>query len=260
MLKAQTTKLSKIINIFGGATKPKINIEQFCERHYDSYFFFNAENYLKDKLKSFGRGIIDSIAKVDYTFQNIDLDIFTCELTALHIELFGLAWMHHFRLEKYSGLEEKYTFGEIVFTKNYLEQNGYDNIWKIMSYYNNTIADALLHPCISAIDRAFSPPVAINDEIPCYFIDRKFLKNLRSNNCSWEKEIGIDCATRLINRASKRENWGGCPISLLLIKKFAERLDWKVDLGHAGFAGFESLLNRLYNDFKQEIESIEIEY
>lgn len=46
----------------------------------------------------------------------------------------------------------------------------------------------------------------------------------------------------------------------MLTKTFAERLGWKIDLKDIGFAGFEGLLNRLYNDLKQVIETVEIKY
>jgi len=156
--------------------KPKMSINEFCEMLYDNYIFLSTDDYPEDAYLIFWREIFDSIVKADSTFQHIDFDIFTREMTALQVELFGLAWMHHFRLERYHGLEEKYTLGEIVFTKSYMEHNGYGDIWNIMSYYNKTIADALLHPCMMAIDRAFSPLVAVKDEIPCYIIDRKFTR------------------------------------------------------------------------------------
>ena len=83
-------------------------------------------------------------------------------------------------------------------------------------------------------------------------------KKTRAGIDNWSKEVGLDCATRVINRISTRENWGGCPIALMLTMTFAERLGWKVDLRAEVFAGFENLLNRLYNDLKQEIEAVEI--
>jgi len=242
--------------------KPKMNIEQFCGRLYGNCVFFSTDDYPADMHSLFWSEIFDSIVKTDDAFQYIDFDIFTSEMTALQVEIFGLAWMHHFRLERYHGLEEKYTLGEILFTKNYMEHNGYGNIWNTMSYYNKAIADALLHPCIMAVDRASSPLIAVKDEIPCYIIERKYDKKFRDDIANidhhWKKEVGSDCATRVVNRISKREDWGGCPIALMLTMTFAERLGWKIDLRAEGFAGFEELLNRLYNDLKQEIEAVEI--
>lgn len=187
-----------------------MSINEFCEMLYDGYIFLSTDDYPEDAYLIFWREIFDSIVKADNTFQYIDFDIFTQEMTALQVELFGLAWMHHFRLERYHGLEEKYTLGEIVFTKNYMEHNGYGDIWSIMSYYNKTIADALLHLCIQAFDRAFSPLVAVIDEIPCYIIDRKYDKKFRHDIANidhyWRKEVSLECATRVVNRISTRED------------------------------------------------------
>ncbi|MCX5638827.1 MAG: hypothetical protein NTX52_14210, partial [Planctomycetota bacterium] len=128
----------------------------------------------------------------------------------------------------------------------------------VMSYYNKTIAGALLHPRMDAIDRAFSPLNAVKDEISFYIISRKY--DIRNCDVSdnWSRKYGLDCATRVVNRISKREDWGGCPIALMLTMTFAERLGWKVNLRAEGFAGFEGLLNRLYNNLKQEIEAVQI--
>jgi hypothetical protein len=245
--------------------KPKMSIEKFCESLFGNRIFFSTYECAEDMRSIFWSEIFNSLVKIDNDFQHIvftknhgDFEIATHEMIALQIELFGLAWMHHFRLERYHGFEEKYILGEIVFTKNYMAHNGCDDIWNIMSYYNKTIADALLHPCVKATDRAFSPLTAVKDEIPCYIIDRKFTKKLRDDIDNWRKEVGLDCATRVVNRISKREDWGGRPIALMLTMTFAERMGWKVDLRDEGFAGFERFLNRLYNDFKQEIELVEI--
>ena len=238
--------------------KPKISIEQFCGKIYDNCIFFPICGHAEDMRFIFWREIFDSIVKIDNNFQHIGLDIFTREMTALQAELFGLAWMHHFTLEQYHSFEEKYTFGEIVFTKNYMEQHGHSEIWNIMSYYNKTIADALLHPRVMAIERARSPLNAVKDEISFYLISRKYDIRNGDVNDKWSSKIGLDCATRVLNRMSFREDWGGRPMALMLTMTFAERLGWKVDLKDECFAGYEELLNRLYNDFKQAIEMVDI--
>jgi hypothetical protein len=51
------------------------------------------------------------------------------------MELFGLAWTHHLR-------REKYLLREIVFTKSYLEQNRNLDIWDIMREYILIIDDS----------------------------------------------------------------------------------------------------------------------
>lgn len=231
-----------------------INVEQFCGKLYDNCVFFSAHENSKENQKAYWGYIYLSIKAVDKNFHHIELDTFAREMTALQYELFGLAWMHHFTAERYHGFEEKATLSEIVFTKNYMEKHGYSEIWNIMSYYNKTIADALLYHCITAEDRPFPSLIAIEDEMSYYITQRNFNKKLREDGIdNWKKKVDLDCATRVANRISTREVWGGCPIARMLAMTFAERLGWKVDLRAEGFAGFEQLIDRIYNDLKREI-------
>ena len=85
----------------------------------------------------------------------------------------GLAWMHHFTLEQYQGEEEDYTLGEIVFSKGYCEEKGQVEIWNIMSYYNEAIASAMLHPPMAAVNRDFGPLTSLEDAASFGLLYRK---------------------------------------------------------------------------------------
>jgi hypothetical protein len=230
-----------------------INVEQFCGKLYDNCVFFSAHENSKENQQAYWGFIYLSIKAISNKFQHIELDAFSREMTALQYELFGLAWMHHSSSEK-RAFEEKTSLDEIVFTKNYMEQHGYREIWDIMSYYNKTIADALLHPSIKAKDRPFPSLIAIDDEMSYCITHQNFIKKLRKDGIDkWKEKVGLDCATHVANRISFPDDWGGCPIALMLTMAFAERLEWKVDLRAEGFAGFEQLIDRIYNDLKREI-------
>lgn len=112
--------------------KPKIGIEEFCRQFYDSEIFYPIVGG-RDVWSSFLATVLNSVAESDRSFSAIDPAVFEQEMIALRIELFGLAWMHHWR-------EERLLLPEIAFTKHYLELNGKPEIWHAMLDYNRAIA------------------------------------------------------------------------------------------------------------------------
>src|SRR3989304_4969716 len=129
--------------------KPKIGIEEFCQQFYDSQVF-HATIDGEDIASGFWEIVCESVAEVDSSFAGIALAAFEREMTALRIELFGLAWMHHLQLDDY-------LVAEIVFTKSYLERNGQLEIWAIMSDSNRVIARAMELPSREPVRRDFMP-------------------------------------------------------------------------------------------------------
>lgn len=238
--------------------KPMMTVDEFCRVFYETYIFVAATDGHDVRLRFWDK-VFDSVVKADQSFSGIDRTVFRREMTALQLELFGLAWMHHFRLEQYWGAEEKYTLAEIAFTKNYMEENGHIEIWNTMSAYNETIAAAMLHPRTEAVDRDFEPLISLASSLSLVVTHRKFEESIKAQmKEEWGKSVGSDCATRLVNRVSTRDDWGGCPILIMLTMTLVERLGWKTDFKSVGFAGLEAFLNRLYNDSKAAIEGVKL--
>ena len=112
--------------------KPKIGIEDFCRQFYDSHIF-HAIVAGDDTNSGLCEVSFNTVVEADPSFAVVDRDLFRQEITALHMELFGLAWSHRFR-------RHKYLLCEIAFTKSYLEENGHYDIWETMPTYNTAIA------------------------------------------------------------------------------------------------------------------------
>jgi hypothetical protein len=236
-----------------------MTVAEFCRVFYESYIFPPVTDGL-DVRHAFWDKVFDSVVTADQSFSGIDRSVFRREMTALQLELFGLVWMHHFRLEQYWGAEEKYILAEIAFTKNYMEENGQIEIWNTMSAYNETIASAMLHPRAKAVDRAFEPLISLATSLSLVVTQRETDESIRAQGKEqWGKSVGSDCANRVVNRTSTRDDWGGRPIPIMLTMTLAERLGWKTDLKAVGFACLEGFLNRLYNDSKAAIEAVKLQ-
>jgi len=113
--------------------KPKMNIEDFCRQFYDSVIFC-VKTDGEGGASTLWESAFNSVTKPDPSLAGTDRDLFRREITALYMELFGLVWTHRFW-----GNPEKFLWRQLTFTKNYLEQNGHQNIWDIMYVYNQEI-------------------------------------------------------------------------------------------------------------------------
>ena len=120
---------------------PRISTEQLCRDYYALNFDTNGD---------FELTLCAEILKVDFSAKEVDTQILIRELTALNIELFGLAWsVHNYELclskEQPQDQADSALCTEIMFTKSYLEQTGNSDIWKAAGFYNNT-------RCLSHLD------------------------------------------------------------------------------------------------------------
>jgi hypothetical protein len=178
--------------------KPKVSVEEFCQWYFDTTLFNeDAQTGLFDHVLNF-------VAEADQSFAAIDKTLFKHEMTALYMELFGLAWDCH-----YGKLE--YILPAVVCTKNYLEQKGQLEIWNTMLAYNHAIAQSGADS-ISREQAAKELTAALN------YVRAAFAKKFE------EKGFDAECATRAANRQ-------GIEIALknrltisLLTGKFADRL------------------------------------
>lgn len=112
--------------------KPKVSIEEFCQKFYDDNIF-NAYVGGDDINLSWWQNAYKSIIEVDKSFKAVDFNKFQDEMNALRMELLGLAWQVKFVLERY-------TIPQSFFTKLYLQKINKTEIWDIMGEYNHIIA------------------------------------------------------------------------------------------------------------------------
>jgi len=116
--------------------KPKMDMEAFCRAYYDFQMFHKiekGEDNSQKKLDAASRLLTDS----DPHFIKVDRALFEREMTAMHLELFALAFFQHI-----SNFE--YSVQQSIFTLHYLQDKGRSDIWESMGKYNGFIAIASL--------------------------------------------------------------------------------------------------------------------
>ena len=111
--------------------RPKISIEEFCQQFYDSQIF-HAIIAGEDVWAGFLGIAFQSVVEVDQSLAIVDRTVFRREMTALRIELFGLAWGDRFK-------QERFTVPQSIFTRHYLEEHEKFDLWDIMGEYNQAL-------------------------------------------------------------------------------------------------------------------------
>ena len=215
----------------------KVRIEDFCRDYYDSQIFHPIIAGVSNGLVNWWT-VFKSIRDVDESFAIVDFNLFVREMTALRIELFGLAWMH--RLKK-----DKYVLPEIVFTKQYLERRGKSATWRIMGEYNQIIAGSSIE--LANIER-----------MPKGWID--FIGDLRVE--LYEKWVndGVDkqCAARVSNRTATDIAWSeGITLQKLAVS-LANRLGCDIILNAEALFRLSAVISRLYHEAKEHIRAVKI--
>ena len=114
--------------------KPKVTIEECCKQFYDSSVFGATVGDL-DVWSEYLNIVSKSVTEVDQSFSLVDPNLFRQEMTALRMELFGLACSKKLK-------REELALRDSFFTKRYLEDNGKLDIWDIMGEYNQAIAQS----------------------------------------------------------------------------------------------------------------------
>lgn len=230
--------------------KPKTSIEEFCQQFYDSVVFHPIIAG-EDFNKVWWGTVFDSVAEADHSFASIDPTLFRQEMTALRIELFGLAWMHHLE-------QENCSLREILFTKSYLEQKGQLEIWDIMSEYNKAIAHATELPSKEPIQRDFMP---LANEKVIREASITFIRNLRTDLLEKWSETGVDrdCAARVANRLSTSGSWSKGIAVQMLTARLADRLGCDINLNSEALFRLSALVYGLYNGAKEAFKSVNLQ-
>ena len=232
----------------------KISAKQLCRDYFDSQIFMTKGDF---ELLAYGE-----IAIVDSSAMAIDTKVFIKELSALNIELFGLAWFVH-NYEFYLSKEQRHgeadsaLCAEITFTKSYLEQTGNSDIWSAAGFYN----DILLQ---STIAQRVSLDWSIPRNIPLHYTgeekhpfetesEKLIFESLREH---YDKLLtDKECASRLGNRLVSVEAWrDGIMIPQKLSSAFAQRLTFSPNI--EALLLLQRLTIGLYNNSKDYIEAV----
>jgi hypothetical protein len=111
--------------------KQEVTLDAFCRDFYDRNIMNPVLEGI-DIVAGFVEVIKKNLVEVDQKLSSIDDKELAAEVILLRFEIFGLAWIHQFG--------DRLAVAQSVFTKNYLHENGRDDIWDNMEFYNQAIA------------------------------------------------------------------------------------------------------------------------
>jgi len=106
--------------------KQRVLLEVFCRDFYDRNILGGevSEVYFQQRLTS--------VAAADARFAAVDSKRFRAEMMPIHLEVFGLAWLHQ--------LGHKHAARQSYCTKLLLEARNKADIWKAMEPYSQAVA------------------------------------------------------------------------------------------------------------------------
>ena len=178
------------------SSKPVVLMEDFCKLYYDSQMFYSgcpiegSQNILDASFKL--------LTEADASFLKIKSDLFESEMIAMHLELFGLAFLRRFP-------SSDKAVKQSIFTRQYLMGKNKFEIWEAMGAYSKIIAQTAT---MTSDGRQMSGDTAIGrmtiTQVNTFRFGlfekwiKPYIKNSQ-NPSEDEKEIG-DCVAYVCNR------------------------------------------------------------
>ena len=234
--------------------KPKISIEEFCRQFYDSQIF-HAVMDGEDIWTGFLGSVLKSVVEVDRSFAVVGPTVFKREMTALRIELFGLAWGHRFK-------QERFTIPQSIFTRNYLEENEKLELWDIMGEYNQAIAQSatLTERGEQMEGRIARARVTSLNLSRAKMFDKWAEANIGDPSAPTEKEkILANCAARVANRIGADMRRNDCILVKRLAARLADRLGCDINLKSEALFRLGAVIFGLYNGAKEAIKYVNLQ-
>lgn len=218
--------------------KPKISVEEFCQQFYDSKIF-HAASTDKDFGSVLVENVFELVAEADQSFVGVDKDMLRREMTALRIELFSLAFMHHVK-------KDEHLLAQSVFTKSYLERNGQLEIWDTMLAYNHAIA-ASSTEIVSGLRMKRGWTAGMN--------------YLRFQLAKKWKNAGVDLESvgRVVNRVGTEVAWEKGITIEHLTDSLLDRLGCDRRLESEALIRLETAIFGLYEGAKEAIKSVNLQ-
>jgi hypothetical protein len=214
-----------------------VEVAEFCQTYYDSVVIEGADEGLRYwENEVFVRDAPRSSFR-DLLLREIDPAIFAREMTALHFEVIGLAWLHTLK-------RDNFALRQAVFTKRYLEDKGHAAIWEAMSDYNQAVAQSSIE--ITAGRRSQRAWIT-------------FANEFRGRLCQKWLAAGVDpdCAARVANRELTQISWRKGVTPWTLHSTLISRLGY--DLQGEGSAVLASAVQRFYSAAAKTIKSFSIQ-
>ena len=230
-------------------SKPKISIEECCKQFYDSQIF-HAIIDGTDFWSIFLDTISEHVVEADQSFSLVDRSVLQREMTALRIELFGLAWLHKFK-------QQESHIPQSFFTKHYLEENGRLDIWDIMGEYNQIIAQ-------SAKVTKNGEPLNARSQTWINWLRAKIFNEwaetiIGDRALTKEDEEDAKCVARVANRIGADIRRADCIAVKLLSARVADRLGYDINLNLEALLRLGAAIFGFYNGAEEYLKSTNLQ-
>lgn len=230
--------------------KPKIGIEEFCREFYDTQIFHPIIAEI-DVWSAFLETVSKSVSEADQSFARIKRAAFEREMTALRVELFGLAWGHRFK-------REQFTIPQSLFTKRYLEENGKLEIWEIMGEYNQAIAESVT--MTESGEQMNAWRIAKANLVRANMFDKWAEANIGDPSAPTEEEKTLaNCVARVANRIGVDISRADCIAVKRLAARLAARLRCRKDLKSEALFRLSAVIYGMYSGAKESIQSVNLQ-
>jgi hypothetical protein len=251
----KTTSEEQNMGLF--SRKPKVSIEEFCRHFYDTNIFNTFIGGIDANLE-WWQNAYNSIIEVDKSFKAVDFNKFQDEVTALRMELFGLAWQEKFK-------SERYTVPQSLFTRLYLQGIDKTQIWDVMGEYNQKIA-----MCATMTEdgkqigevgggSGRAKAVGINKS-RADMADRWIDTNIKDKtNITGEDEASLECVGRAVNRIGVDIKRFDCITVRQLSGRLVVRLDCDAYINAEAAFRLSALIFGLHEGAKEAIKDIDIQ-
>jgi hypothetical protein len=210
---------------------PRSTVEDVCRAFYDRQLLSGVEG---DRRDDFFESLEDSLVDADEVFSfSVDEEDFRLEVTALRLELFGLAFTNRVGWRR-----EDLCLRELQTTHRYLKDRDEERIWTSMGAYNQAIADGDLW---------------LN---PMRMMQGRRMQRLAFSD-KWQDTSPQDGSLlRYINRRDAAVAWRHGIAATQLMKTFARRMDFRPNAG--GQMRLHALMHVFYDGALQGLKTQKI--
>jgi hypothetical protein len=233
-------------------SKPKLSTEECCRQFYDQNIF-QATVAGRDFWADFLDTISNYVAEADQSFSQIDPKVLRQEMTALRMELFGLAWLLRFK-------RHNLAVAQSFFTRDYLGQKRKIPIWEIMGEYNQAIArsataDSNGKPMGGRTGRGRSAYVNTMRE---GLFEEWAKNNIRDGGVTKEVEENAKCIARVCNHIGADVKRADDVTIRLLTARLADRLGCDINLKSEALSRLMASVFGFYEGAKEYLKSVDV--
>jgi len=241
--------------------KQKVGVEEFCRQFYDNVIFHPIIAG-QDFNEVWYDNVFHSIVEADKSFAVVDKSVFHREMTALRLELLGLAWLYKFP-------DNKFTIPQSIFTRQYLESNGKLELWDSMVEYNKVIAQSAF-PTPSGIqmhtrlgkqmqERLKRGKTTFVNTFRWGVFEKWAEANIDDPSAPTEEEkILGSCVICVVSRMLADIRKNDCMLVKLLAVRLAERVGYDASLNAEAFLRLGAVIFGLYEGAEKAIKVIKL--